>query len=386
MSNKRLLVICNAIDDRARSNRKIVTDSPAGTKKVFLMCKALRSVGVDARVISLGRGKTNKDGKYYRSLQANISGVPVYYLPFSTIPFLSQIITLIFATFSVFKYKKYKGKTVVMFYNRMPAYIGTLLMSRLLGFSRVLDLEDGETTHRVLSLIMRFFYDTFCNKGAILACSALKSKVSCRPVLCYYGVNTNCDSADKSWKSEKINFIFSGAILRDTGALLLINVIKVLREKSPAWAREINFIITGAGEEIGGLLDLQSDSKIPLVSVFGRLSKEKYDNVIKNTHVGLSLKKTDGLYSNSTFPSKIVEFSSNNMLVIATRICDVEKTLGHDGALYLDSDCPYDMIRKIKWVVQNKEQSKKIASQGKKNMNLFTDPMISAKEISDFLF
>jgi len=388
MPNKRLLVVCNAIDDKTLCDRKIDTDSPAATRKIFLMCKALRATGIDARVISLGRGATRKDGKYYHSLQVDVSGVPVYYLPFATTPFLSQIVTLVFATFSVFKYKRFKGETVVLFYNRMPAYVGTLLMSKLLGYSRVLDFEDGETTNRVRSLLMRFFYDIFCNKGVILACSTLINNTSCRPVQCYYGVNSSSKTSgiDKSWKDEKINFIFSGAILKDTGASLLVSVIKTLRVKPPAWVGEVNFIVTGAGEEIEKLSDLQSELQVPSLSVLGRLSKKEYNKVVKNTHVGLSLKLNGGKYSNTTFPSKIIEFSSNNMLVITTNICDVKKVLGGDGALFVDSDNPHDIIQKIKWIIQNKEKAEKVAIQGKKNISLFTNRTIAAKKISDFLF
>jgi glycosyltransferase involved in cell wall biosynthesis len=386
MINKRLLVICNAIDDETRFDRKIVTDSPAATRKVFLMCKALRGIGIDARVISLGRGRVNKDGKHYRAVKKNISGVPTYYLPFNTAPFLSQLVTLIFATTSILKYRKYKGKTTIMFYNRMPAYIGALLVSKLLKFYRVLDLEDGETTNRLRSMLMKAFYDNFCSKGAVLACSALESETSCRPVYCYYGINTNTYTNNRSWHHKKINIIFSGTILKDTGASLLIETIKILRKDSPIWAKEIEFIITGKGEEIGGFLNLQAELNAPLVRVLGRLSKKKYNEIIKNTHVGLSLKIKDGHYSNTTFPSKVIEFSSNYMLVISTKISDVSKVLGFDGALFIDSDQPYDLIKQIKWIVQNKGEAEKVANIGNKNINSFTHPINAPKDLAHFLF
>jgi hypothetical protein len=386
--NKRLLVICNAIDDETRFDRKIVTDSPAATRKVFLMCKAIRAIGIDARVISLGRGRVNKDGKHYRAVKKNISGVPTYYLPFNTAPFLSQLVTLIFATTSILKYRKHKGKTTIMFYNRMPTYIGALFASKFLKFSRVIDLEDGETTNRLRSIIMRFFYDSLCNKGAVLACSALESQTSCRPVHCYYGINNrnNIKINSELWSNKKINIIFSGTILKDTGATLLIEAIKIIRRDSFFWAKDIEFTITGEGEEIGGFLTLESELKAPYVKVLGRLSKNKYNEILKNTHVGLSLKIKDGKYSNTTFPSKVIEFSSNYMLVISTKISDVSKVLGFDGALFIDSDQPYDLIQKIKWIAQNKEKAEKIANIGNKNINSFTHPINAPKDLAHFLF
>ena len=385
MTNKRLLVICNAIDDKTRLERKIVTDSPAATRKVFLMCKALRVTGIDARVISLGRGRANKDGKHYRALKKNISGVPTYYLPYNTVPFLSQLITLIFATTSIFKYKKYQGKTVVMFYNRSPAYIGALLMSRLAGFSTVLDLEDGETSHKIRTYFMEFVYDKFCNKGAILACSALKDATTCHPLHCYYGINSK-RLDEKSWSNGRVKFIFSGTILEETGALILLEAINLLKRQSSLWVEKIEFIITGSGEDIDKFYNLQNDSRYPIVTVLGRVSQSEYARVIEGSHVGLSLKLKHGKYSNTTFPSKVIEFSSNGMLVITTDISDVKKVLGSDGGLFLDSDKAYDLTEKIKWVIENKMQAKKISCQGYKCMDSFTNPIDASKELSDFLF
>ena len=385
MTNKRLLVLCNAIDDETRSDRKIFTDSPAATRKVFLMCKALRSIGIDANVVSLGRGKANKDFKHYRAENKNISGVPTYYLPFNTVPLISQLVTLIFATIAILKFRKYKGKTTIMFYNRMPAYVGALLASKMLKFSRVLDLEDGETTNKLRSILMRTFYDSLCDKGVILACRALENQTSCRPVFCYYGIKTK-NIIERIWSQNKIKIIFSGTILKDTGASLLIEAIKKIRKDSLVWAKDIEFLITGEGEDIGGFINLQSEQKTPSVKVLGRLSKNKYNEVLKNTHVGLSLKIEDGKYSNTTFPSKVIEFSSNYMLVISTKIADVSRVLGLDGALYIDSDKPHDLIQKIKWIAQNKEKAEIIANQGNNNLNSFADPINAPKDLAYFLF
>lgn len=385
MPNKRLLVFCNAIDDSTRANRRISTDSPAATKKVFSMCKALINIGIDARVISLGRGSANNDGMKYHSMQTNILGVPTYYLPFNTSPFLSKLITLIFATTSILKYKKYEGKTVVMFYNRNPVFIGTLLLSRLLGFNGILDLEDGETSNRLRSIFMSFFYDRLCDKGAIIACDALKDKTLCRPTHCYYGVSFLVKN-NKQWHDKKINFLFSGTILKDTGASLLIESIKIIRKDSPVWAKNVNFFITGKGNEIKFFNDLESKLDEPSLVVLGRLSDTEYNEIIKKSHVGLSLKLEGGKYADTTFPSKVVEFSSNNMLVISTKISDVSKVLGNNGAIYTNLNNPYDLVQKIKWVIENKDQARRISILGSQNMSSYTNSISAAKDLSNFIF
>ena len=78
----RLYFICNALDDLTRLERGIVTDSPAASRKVFGLSKAMREVGVHVLVVSLGRGRQDGSGRYYRGKVCRVNGVPVIYLPF----------------------------------------------------------------------------------------------------------------------------------------------------------------------------------------------------------------------------------------------------------------------------------------------------------------
>jgi len=385
MSHKRLLVMCNAIDDEMRMERKIFTDSPAASRKIFLMSRALIDVGVEVEVISLGRGKVSFGDKTYHSINKQVSNIPVYYLPFNGIPIISQLVTIIFATVSILKYRGYDGQTSIMFYNRMPAYVGALLVSKILEFDRVLDLEDGETNPGLVSSLMRFTYDKLCNYGVLLACSRLKSMTLCRPIYCYYGVNYGRLS-NKSWNNERVSCLFSGTISAETGASLLIDTVKRLRYESPSWVKNIEFFITGKGELIEGFFELQKESKAPYVRVLGRLSNDEYNKIVNNIHVGLALKPVGGAYADTTFPSKVVEFASNNILVVTTSICDVKNVLGSDGALFLDSNSPDELINKLKWIVANRDNAENTSLQGNKNINYFTDPKNAAIELSEFIF
>jgi glycosyltransferase involved in cell wall biosynthesis len=385
VTNKRLLVICNAIDDKTREERKIVTDSPAASKKMFLMCRALSAIGVDVEIISLGRGSVRFGDKCYPSTNKIISSVPICYLPFNGVPLLSHLVTLLFATLSVFNYSRYNGQTAIIFYNRMPLYVGALFISKLLGYKRVLDLEDGETKLGIIPTLTKYIYDNYCNQGAILACSTLDVMTSCRPVHLYYGVNYGSFS-NKAWTAKKIRFLFSGTITIETGAQLLIETIETLRYQSLSWTNAIEFIVTGKGDLIDRFTELQLEHKSPSVQVLGRLSNNEYSKVIYDTHVGLALKPNGGLYANTTFPSKVVEFASNSILVISTNISDVKKVLGSSGALYLDSNSPDELIQTLKWVVDNKTKAGSISKIGNNNINYNTNPNSTADKLSDFIF
>ena len=53
---RRLIFMCNAFDDMTRTARGISTDSPAASKKIIQLCKALRLYEVKPIVLSMGRG------------------------------------------------------------------------------------------------------------------------------------------------------------------------------------------------------------------------------------------------------------------------------------------------------------------------------------------
>lgn len=51
----RVIFLCNAFDENTRRKRSIETDSPAGSRKVFFMAKALKEGNVRPYILSFGR-------------------------------------------------------------------------------------------------------------------------------------------------------------------------------------------------------------------------------------------------------------------------------------------------------------------------------------------
>ena len=56
----RILFICNAFEDITRIERKITTDSPACSNKIFSTCKSFEKSSTRVTVLSLGRGRVDK--------------------------------------------------------------------------------------------------------------------------------------------------------------------------------------------------------------------------------------------------------------------------------------------------------------------------------------
>ncbi len=387
---KKLFYICNALDDDVRLERGIVTDSPAASRKIFLICQALRKAGVRAFVISLGRGRQDRSRRYFKSKVTRINGTPVIYLPFFHFPVLSELLSLFSIVPLLWRIRSLKGYKAALFYNRMSVYLLGLVVARVLQFRTILDLEDGEisankwTFSSVNSRIVSKLFDVLCSGGVLLACSALKDATTLLPACCCYGTcETHTVLLDRS--VLPLTILLGGTVSYDTGAQLLVDAIKVLRKESAPWSKNIIFEISGKGDCIAQFKSLSKDDRIPSVIVHGRTTDDEYQQLLTRTQVGLALKPNSGALANTTCPSKVIEFASHKILVVTTDISDVRKVLA-DGAIYLMKDNPRILIDKLRWIVENPEQANNLILKGNKYVLAAHSPEIVGQMLQKFIF
>ncbi len=382
--------IGNALDDATRLERGVMTDSPAASRKIFLLCRAMSQVGVHAWVISLGRGKQDGSGRYFQSKVCRVNGVVVIYLPFLHVPILSELLSLVSIVPVLLRMRTIKGNKAVLFYNRMPAYLLGLALARLLQFRTILDLEDGEINSKKWSLawaksrFLNFVFDSQCSGGALLACSALEGMTRLRPTLSCYGV-CEVSSLQSDRKKPQVTVLLGGTVALDTGAQLLVDAIKLLREEVPPWAAKIRFEISGKGDCLPQFEHLANEAIKPSVIVHGRIADDEYQQVLARTQVGLALKPNSGVLAHTTFPSKVIEFASHGILVVTTDISDVRKVLG-GGAIYLTEDNPRQLIEKLQWIVENLEEANNLALQGERAVAAVCAPEAVGRVLDRFLF
>lgn len=385
----RVLIICNALDDFTRQQRGITTDSPAASRKIFMLCQALRSAGIRPCIVSLGRGRADGKNVFFKQVLRYIDGVPVLYAPFSRLPLLSELISLLAPIGIIFKLRRQNPKALI-FYNRMTAYLPSLLVSSFLGYQNVLDLEDGEvvsSNQKKVGFFERMvprLFDRFCKGGALLACNALSEYTTVRPVMSYYGAASR-ESGSKKFHSEKVTVLMSGTLCADTGAELLIDVITQLRRNTPSWAGQLCFEVTGRGNSLKVLAALASEPGFPKVIVHGRTTDLQYREVLERSDVGLALKLNNGLLANTTFPSKTIEFAAEGLLVLTTDISDVRHVLG-SGAFYLIHDEPQSLIDLLEKVVNDRNVAIECAKLGLKNVQALCSPDSSGKKVANFIF
>ncbi len=390
MTVRRVIVVCNAMDDALRVERGIGTDSPAASRKVFMMCRALRSAGVRPIVVSLGRGRQDGSGRYFGAKVRRVLGVPVLYAAFWHRALLSQLLSILAPAALLWRIRRLVGDKVVVFYNRMPAYAATLLLAWLLGLRRVLDLEDGEvpaqarTLKDLMGIMTRWLFERLCDGGALLACSALERSTRLRPVTCYYGTAESRQHSAK-WPEQGLTVLMGGTVSRETGANLLVGAISQLRKLQPAWAEGLNIAVTGKGDSIDVLGQLAQQPGWPRITVHGRTSDVEYRSIVDNAQVGLALKPRSGPLANTTFPSKVVELASAGQLVLTTDISDV-RALFDTGAVYLLNESEAGLIEQLKWSCENRDAAQRTATLGMQRVLERCDPLLAGRALASFLF
>ncbi|MCY9849364.1 glycosyltransferase [Pectobacterium jejuense] len=393
---KKITIICNAIDDVVRNERNITTDSPAASRKVFMLADALADTHVHVDIISMGRGRADGRFKFYNLKKIKNGNVNITYLPFTHIRFFSELLTFLYlAIITACSIAKggYSDKAVI-FYNRLPAYILSLFVSVIFRVKRIIDIEDGEVVanedkslkNKVKSIVP-WIYDTFCKDGAMLACSALSSMTKIEHTTCYYGTVSPVLRENTAFDGNQVSILLSGSLSEDTGAERLSNAIRLMRADSDnlRW-RNIQFEISGQGPSLQSFKDLMNDGGVPTVRVHGRLSNSDYHELLVNCDIGLALKPISGALANTTFPSKVVEYANAGLLVISTNISDVRQVLGDDGAIFLSTDSEDEIINAFDNVIHDMAWSGKTAEKGKSNVLNLLAPECASNKLMAFIF
>ncbi|NWA04468.1 glycosyltransferase [Pseudomonas gingeri] len=390
MKRPLVLVVCNALDDKTRVERGIVSDSPAASRKVVMLCQALREAGARPCILSLGRGRANGSFTYFPRSVKRVAGVPVVYAPFSHVRFLSQFLSLFFLIGTLLRLSSSQRKAVI-FYNRMSAYLPLLLAASVTGYRRFLDLEDGEVAGQgsgslkaLLGRSITWLYDRLCSDGALLACSALAQMTGIRPVHCYYG-STSTKKFEVKPGTNPRAVLMAGTLNTDTGADLLIETVRLLRQEKDEWARNLQFEVTGKGEALQALQGLANESGTPKVTLHGRTTDAQYAEVLERCSVGLALKPVGGPLADTTFPSKVIEFAEAGLLVLSTDISDVRAVLG-SGAIYLTRNDSAELAALFRKIVEDPEESLTCARRGQQAAIARCAPQLAGRAVYDFMF
>jgi len=386
---RQVIILSNALDDATRVARGIETDSPAASRKVFMAAAAIRKAGVATTVVSLGRGRKSGPHAAYPPTARRARGAATVYLRFDNRPIWSELVSLVAGAMAMRRIASKRRDTILIVYNRSPAYVPAMLVAKIVGIPIVLDLEDGTppakpSLHSFLRKVADRLFDTLCVR-ALLACSALEAATRLRPVMPYYGIApANANAA--RFMSPTVTVLLGGTVDRDTGGELLADTVEAIRQAAPPWAAALAIEVTGKGASIPRLAALAEQPGGPVVRVWGRTSDADYAAILAATDVGLALKPNHGLLAQTTFPSKVIEMAAAGQLVVTTDISDVRAVLGNEGALYQKKDTVEALAAHLEWIVGNRLAARALAKNGSTAVTRIGDPARAGRQLIDFIF
>lgn len=386
MKLREVIYLCNALDDATKAERKITTDSPAATNKVFRLCLALQKAGAEVAILSMGRGRQQGSFTRFARSECFYTEIQLFYAAFWDIPFLTHLVTACSLAGQFFRIRRQKKQSVLVAYNRLWHYIPILCIARLLRVPCYLDLEDGFVGHPGISQrFLTHFFDWVCGQGSLLACEALGNQVKSQRQLVCYGVANVSKACEKNWSDGEIRVLFGGTLCEETGASLFIQAIRILIRKYSESISNIHFVVTGFGDMADEIKHLAMDEADGIVEFRGSVSTREYKQLLDKSHIGLCLKLASGSFHGSTFPSKVIELVSHGLLLVSTQVSDVPKIFSSQEALLLPDETPESLADALFWAATHRDEACLMAKKGREAVLLCCAPERVGAELARFL-
>jgi len=378
--------LCSALDEETKHLRSITTDSPAATKKVFGLCKALQVSGVDVCILSLGRGRQNGSGAYFSRSDKEVEGIRVCYAAFWHKAILTHFVTAFSMACLLLRNSNQKNQSMLV-YNRCWHYIPTLFVAKILRIRCFLDLEDGWVTTKqsLPQTLLTLFFDWACSEGSLLACDSLAEQVKTDHVLTCYGIACQGKPKVRNWQGKRLHILLGGSLSEGTGALLFIQAIALFRKKYPLSCHELHVVVVGFGEMANDLECFAIDEADGMVEFRGSVSNDSYQKLLGESQIGLCLKLVSGPFHDSTFPSKVIELAAHELLLVSTAVSDVPKLFSSGNALLLPEETPEALADALYWAVNHRTEAALMARRGRENIVRCCSPEKVGSDLVDFL-
>lgn len=351
----RVYYFCMFGSDKYDNSHKVQSYSGAAKNKVFGIVSALISSGQMTWIVSLPtvRSKTR------RSLFLNFKkfkdlNVPCLFLPSSNNSVCRKILGLI--GFMYFSIVHVKSSDKVILYNHNVEYILALIFLRLKGVQVFHDVEDvpsnEDTGFRgVINYISFFIVYRLTKSQKIVASKEIAARLGAVEYLPVYGVCSLVppkNIAKSGFPSTTtLRILYSGTLKKTTGADILQDCINKLSKVKHCGDINLCFVICG--------LDVEKkfiNYQLPLTNSWltieshPYLSETEYISVAKSCDVGLSLRLPSAAISQTTFPSKVIEYAALGLALISTDVSDVSKIFAKDE-VFLLSDGTSDELMEI---------------------------------------
>jgi glycosyltransferase involved in cell wall biosynthesis len=217
----------------------------------------------------------------------------------------------------------------------------------------------------------------------MVSCSGLLSQIGYQFAYVCYGISNKQEIQHKKWKSTKLQFLFSGTLLEEVGSLLLLETLSLLRNNNPELSRQIHVVVTGKGSCTPEFRSFAANAP-DLLTFHGSLSRKEYLDIIRESHIGMSLRLSKFEMGSTTFPSKVIEYAEHGLVVLTTRSSDVPTLFGETAA-YLSEETPAGLAYLITGLINSREHLIELANSGHSRIDEICSPLKVGIEMKKML-
>jgi glycosyltransferase involved in cell wall biosynthesis len=355
--------------------------------KVFSVSRAIKAADCDVVIVS---AILNHLTGTPRSEALRADGLPYVRLHSRGRGLLKRLISGI--SYAIFCLTTVTKNDRVVFYNFFPEFIPAALILRARGAPGILDVEDGpradergprgfmvRTSYAIMSKLVAKRHLTVSNR--------LAKQLDLYPTLAIYGVAKGRSGSRATFNDKAINVLYGGAILPDTGLYLFMDAVRTLAGRQGV--EDVHFHITGTYDFdlLSGLAqEVNAGSSGLRMTCHRGLSLGDYKAMLESIDVGLCLKLSDREMGQTTFPSKVVEYSSLGVLVLSTAVSDVPDLFDKSSAIILLKEEPESLADAIASIARDRESAKAIALCGRVVAEEKFSSQSVGRSIRDFVF
>ncbi len=346
----------------------------AAANKMTAVIQAIRQQGLRAFLVTMPvLGRFNKI-RFASGLMIRGEKMPQIIFPTVANAYCRKILSMIY--FGWFCLRVVKPGDIVILYNHALEYLLGLIVLCLRGIRPILDIEDIPRHdergffHWLDKQIFHFFM-MFTSSKKIVVSNKLAKRLGVEDACIIHGsIRSDLEfkPSKKFLSSRLVKVIYSGTLIPETGLDLFCDSVKQLVNILSITNNRIEFVITGFGgvDRIEKLQAYCSGSNVQ-VTYKKTLTHSEYLNQIRSCDVGLCLKMPDSDITNTTFPSKVIEITTNGLLLISTKASDVPDLFDSSCAVFLSESTSNCLVNAFMKLFSNSEEMQKIAQLGQKN-------------------
>ena len=241
-----------------------------------------------------------------------------------------------------------KKNDIILVYHSIYYSNLITILKKIKNFTLILELEElyqdvNNLTNKEIKLENKII--SLSDKYIVSTNHLLKKLDDTKPYIVINGNFSIKESKVKKFQDHKKHIVYAGII--DTvkkGAFTALSIVQGLSSDY-----KLHILGFGKEEDIQKLKkEITTFNKNNSIKVLyeGNLPDEKCNTFLQKCDIGLSCQTLEGSYSDTSFPSKIINYLTNGLEVLTVRIPVVEDSeVGN--LVYFYDESSYDQARKI---------------------------------------